>query len=447
MTNTSKNHPIRYMTIRELGEMPQLRRLSTAQREAMLTVAQVLPFRVNNYVVDELIDWDRCPEDPIFQLTFPQPEMLSAGQRTRVLRAVGDRSELRRAVGEIRGELNPHPSGQLTHNVPVQDDEPVQGVQHKYAETCLVFPSFGQSCHAFCTYCFRWAQFVGDRDLKFATDREMSFLDYVRDHEEITDVLFTGGDPMTMRTEVLQRYVEPLLGAGYEHIQTIRFGTKMLSYWPYRVLSDDDSPDLLALLERIAASGKHVAVMAHFSHPRELETAAAAAAIGRLRDSGAVIRAQAPLIRHVNDEPAVWAKMWRAQVALGVVPYYMFVERDTGPKDYFSVPLARAAVIHRDATAQVSGLARTARGPVMSAHPGKVVVDGTIEISGRRYFSLRLLQARRSEWCGRPFLAEFDPAATWLSELRPAFGEPAFFFENEIAELDEAAGEVLAAAA
>ncbi|HEY8626198.1 MAG TPA: hypothetical protein VIL82_09335 [Solirubrobacteraceae bacterium] len=447
MINTSENHAIRYMTIRELGEMPQLRRLPSARREEMLTVAQVLPFRVNNYVVDELIDWARVPDDPMFQLTFPQPEMLSAEQRALLRATAGDRRELRRAVTEIRGELNPHPSGQLTHNVPLVDDQPVRGVQHKYAETCLVFPSFGQSCHAFCTYCFRWAQFVGDRDLKFATDREMNFLDYVRDHEEITDVLFTGGDPMTMRTDVLRRYVEPLLGAGYEHIETIRFGTKMLSYWPHRVLSDDDSPELLALLERIAASGKHVAVMAHFSHPRELETTAVAAAIGAMRDSGAVIRAQAPLVRHVNDDPAVWATMWRQQVALGVVPYYMFVERDTGPKDYFSVPLARAAAIHREATAQVSGLARSARGPVMSAHPGKVVVDGTIEIGGRQYFSLRLLQARRADWCGRPFLAEFDSQATWLSDLKPAFGEREFFFDDELAELDEAAGAVLAAAA
>jgi len=111
MINTSENHAIRYMTIRELGEMPQLRRLPSARREEMLTVAQVLPFRVNNYVVDELIDWARVPDDPMFQLTFPQPEMLSAEQRALLRATAGDRRELRRAVTEIRGELNPHPSG------------------------------------------------------------------------------------------------------------------------------------------------------------------------------------------------------------------------------------------------------------------------------------------------------------------------------------------------
>jgi KamA family protein len=448
MTMTQREaSELRYLTIRDLEEMPELRGVSSARREAMLAVAHVLPFRVNNYVINELIDWDRVLEDPIFRLTFPQPEMLSSGQRTRVLESMGERRELRKVASEIRLELNPHPSGQLTHNVPLLNGEPVRGVQHKYAETCLVFPSFGQSCHAFCTYCFRWPQFVGARDLKFATDREMNFLDYVREHEEITDVLFTGGDPMTMRADVLARYVAPLLGPGYEHVQTIRFGTKMLSYWPYRVLTDEDSLALLGLLEQVVSAGKHLAVMAHFSHPRELETVAAQAAVGRLHDTGAVIRAQAPLIRHINDDAGLWASMWREEVALGVMPYYMFVERDTGPKEYFGVPLVEAVEIYRNAMSQVSGLARTARGPVMSAHPGKVTVDGTVEIRGRQYFSLRLLQARQPDWCGRPFLAEFDSEATWLSDLRPAFGESEFFFEAELAGLDGAAETPLAVAA
>jgi Lysine 2,3-aminomutase len=325
---------IRYLTLRDLPALPQLRKLSPAWREEMLAVAHVLPFRVNAYVVDELIDWESVPDDPLFRLTFPQPDMLERRRVAAALDPHTSRQALRAEVARIRAELNPHPEGQLTHNVPMLDDEPVPGVQHKYAETCLIFPSFGQSCHAFCTYCFRWAQFVGDRELKFSTDRQMRYLDYLREHEEVSDVLFTGGDPLTMRTDVLSRYVEPLLAPAYEHVQTIRFGTKMLSYWPYRVVDDEDADELLRLLERVVEAGKHVAVMAHFSHPRELETAAVRAAIGRLQDTGAVLRAQAPLVLHVNDDPAVWASMWQAQVGLGVVPYYMFVERDTGAKRY-----------------------------------------------------------------------------------------------------------------
>jgi KamA family protein len=433
-SHRSKPRTIRFYTLRDLDRAPLAERLSVSQREAIRVVGQVLPFRANDYVVEELIDWSSVPEDPIFQLTFPQAGMLSFEEHLRVEKALaaGNRQDIQREVSEIRRRLNPHPAGQLDHNVPSTGNEPVPGVQHKYHETCLVFPSTSQTCHAFCTFCFRWAQFVGVPELKFATDREMSFIDYLRRHSEVSDVLFTGGDPMVMKAKLLARYLEPLLEPGFEHVQTIRLGTKMLAYWPYRVLSDEDSDELLRLLERVVASGRHLAVMAHFVHPRELGTPAVRAAIERLRSIGAVIRTQGPLVRHINDDAEAWAEMWREQVRLGLVPYYMFVERDTGAKRYFEVPLARALEIYREAMTQQSGLGRTARGPVLSALPGKVAVEGVAEIGGHKCFVLSFVQARNPDWCKRPFFAEFDPHATWLDDLRPAFGEREFFYEPEL---------------
>jgi len=123
--------------------------------------------------------------------------------------------------------------------------------------------------------------------------------------------------------------------------------------------------------------------------------------------------------------------MWRKQVRLGAIPYYMFVERDTGAKQYFEVRLARAVKIFNEAYRQVSGLARTVRGPSMSTTPGKVLVDGVAEIHGEKVFVLKFIQGRDPQWVGRPFFAEFDPEATWLSDLKPALGEDKFFFEEE----------------
>jgi len=216
----------------------------------------------------------------------------------------------------------------------------------------------------------------------------------------------------------------------FEHVTTIRIGTKALSFWPFRFLTDPDADDLLRLLEDLVRRGKHVAVMAHYNHWRELETPQAREAIRRVRDTGAVIRSQGPVLRHVNDDAGVWSRLWRTQVRLGIQPYYMFVERDTGARAYFELPLADAVRIHRGALRQVSGLARTACGPVMSAYPGKVEVQGVAEVRGERVFVLRFQQARDSDWVGRPFFARFDPAATWLDQLRPAFGETRFFFES-----------------
>lgn len=431
---------LEFYTLQNLDQLPQLDRLSREHRHAMQVVAHVLPFRTNNYVVEQLIDWEAVPDDPMFQLTFPQPGMLDTGRYERMSVALsnGHSAKEKRLIADtIRRELNPHPEGQLQHNVPCMDDQPVPGVQHKYRETVLVFPSVGQTCHAYCSFCFRWAQFVGMPDLKLATDESMRFCEYLRRHREVTDVLITGGDPMVMRAEVFARYVEPLLGDGFDHIQTIRIGTKSLSYWPYRFLSGDDSDQMLRLFERVIAAGKHLAMMAHFNHWKELSTEAVGQAISRLRSTGAVIRTQSPLVRRINDDAQVWARMWQRQVRVGCVPYYMFVERDTGAQHYFKVPLYRALEIYRDAIGQVSGLARTARGPVMSALPGKVVIDGVAEIGGRQVFALSFLQARDPSWCKVPFFAEFDPTAFWLTDLQPAFGETEFFFEQALRSLLE----------
>lgn len=237
----------------------------------------------------------------------------------------------------------------------------------------------------------------------------------------MTSVLFTGGDPMIMTAHVLRRYIEPLLEL--DQIESIRIGTKSLAYWPYKFTTDNDADETLRLFSDVVSSGRNLAFMAHFSHPRELELPVVSEAVRRIRETGAVIRTQAPLIRSINDDPALWESMWRTQTAMGMVPYYMFVERDTGPQDYFAVPLARAYDIFRTAYQNVSGLARTVRGPSMSATPGKVCVDGVVELFGEQVFALRLIQARNAELVGKPFYAKYDPTAVWVDDLKPAFAD------------------------
>ena len=411
--------------------------LSERDRLAVRAVATVLPFRTNTYVLDELIDWAAVPDDPVYRLVFPQPDMLPLQDVDRIaalLAGGAPDAEVKAIAHEVRMRLNPHPAGQLVLNAPRLDGTALPGLQHKYPETVLFFPKQGQTCHAYCTYCFRWAQFVDEPELKMATDHIDTLVAYLHRHPEVTSVLITGGDPMIMSSTVLRRYIEPLLDPSLEHIESIRIGTKSLGYWPQRYVTDKDADDTLRLFEEVGAKGRTLAFMAHYSHPRELSTPVAAQAIRRVRDTGAVIRTQAPLIRTVNDTAATWADMWRAQVTSGMVPYYMFVERDTGPQDYFAVPLARAHEIFRDAYASVSGLCRSVRGPSMSATPGKVCVDGVAEVAGEQVFVLRMLQARDPSLVGRPFFARYDNKAVWLTDLQPAFADR-FPFEPAPAEL------------
>jgi KamA family protein len=337
-------------------------------------------------------------------------------------------------ANEIRMQLNPHPDGQMEFNVPEIDGVKLTGMQHKYRQTILFFPSQGQTCHAYCTFCFRWPQFVGMNEMKFAMREAELLVKYVKQHKEVTDVLFTGGDPLIMKTKILSGYVESLLNEEIENLQTIRIGTKALSYWPHRFLTDDDADDLLRLFDKIVRSGKNLAIMAHFNHPVELSTEEVKSAIRRIRSTGAQIRTQSPVMRHINDSADAWAAMWRQQVNLNCIPYYMFIARDTGAQHYFSVPVVEAWDIFRHAYQKVSGVCRTVRGPSMSATPGKVQVLGVTEVNGKKVIVMRMLQGRNPDWVAQPFFAEYDEKAIWLDELKPAFREK-FFFEEELEKM------------
>ena len=426
---------------RDLDSIPQVQALPASTRLAMKAVSAVLPFRVSSYVIDQLIDWSAVPDDPIFQLTFPQRGMLEKPDLARMTSLVARGAPddvVQREARAIQHRLNPHPAGQMDLNVPVEGGERMLGIQHKYRETVLFFPAQGQTCHAYCSYCFRWPQFTGLDDLKFASGEADRLVRYLEAHPEVNSVLFTGGDPLVMRTALLRRYIEPLLQARLPHLTSIRIGTKAMAYWPYRFLTDTDAGDLARLFEEVVTSGRTLAFMAHYSHPRELSTPVAEAALRRITSTGAVVRCQSPIIRRVNDDARVWADLWRREVSLGAVPYYMFIARDTGARRYFELPLARVYEIYRDAISSVSGLARTARGPSMSCKPGKVTIDGVIDVRGEKAFALRLLQARDPAWVGRPFHASFDEQATWFDDLTPAFGEQEFFFSETLSEMERA---------
>ena len=415
-------------------QIPQLSILSEEQLEAIDVVGHVLPFKTNNYVIEELINWDNVPNDPMFTLTFPRKEMLS-NQHYEEMKAVlknnGSKNEIKEAANRIRLQLNPHPAGQ-EHNVPSLGNHKLSGMQHKYRETVLFFPSQGQTCHAYCTFCFRWPQFVGMDEMKFAMKETDLLVKYLEEHREVTDVLFTGGDPMVMKAKILRTYIEPLLDDKLHNVQTIRIGTKSLSYWPYKFLTDDDAGEILELFEKVVKSGRNLAIMAHFNHPVELGTDAVKKAIKLIRGTGAQIRTQSPVLKNINDDPAIWAEMWRKQVNQNCIPYYMFAVRDTGAQDFFGVPLVRAQQIFQQAYQMVSGVCRTVRGPSMSCTPGKVQILGTAEIMGKKVIVMRMIQGRNPDWVARPFFAEYDDKAIWIDQLKPAFGEEKFFFEDEL---------------
>ena len=419
----------RAYNIKSFKKIPQIQKyVSPRDIEDIEIAALVFPFKVNNYVVDKLIDWENYHNDPIFRLVFPHKDMLLPEhyERLKKLKEKGDEAELKKAIYEIRMSLNPHPADQKS-NIPEIGGKKLEGSQHKYKETILFFPKQGQTCHAYCSFCFRWPQFTGMNEMKFAMKEVDLLIEYIKAHPTITDLIFTGGDPLIMSTKLLRSYVEPILKADIPHLKNIRFGTKTLGFWPYRFTEDSDAEDLLKLFKEIVDAGYHLAFMAHFNHPKELQTEEVKEAVKRILQTGAIIRTQAPILKHINDSAEVWTTMWKEQVAINMIPYYMFIARDTGAQHYFGVPLVEAWKIYKEAISQVSGLARTVRGPSMSASPGKVAVSGVSEIDGEKVIVLNMLQAKNPELVDIPFFAKYDDKAQWITDLKPAFADKFIF--------------------
>jgi len=270
--------------IKSLKKIPQItQNLPEKELEEIEIAALIFPFKVNNYVLS-LIDWKNYKDDPIFRLVFPQKEMLKEEDYKKLKEASKDKLE--QIIYEIRMSLNPHPASQK-ENIPEINGVKLAGSQHKYKETILFFPKQGQTCHAYCSFCFRWPQFTGINELKFAMKEVETLIEYIKAHPSITDILFTGGDPMVMSAKIFKTYIDALIEANIPHLQNIRIGSKALAFWPYRFINDTDTPLLLETFKKIVDSGYHLAFMAHFNHYKELQTDAVKEAIKNIQKTGA----------------------------------------------------------------------------------------------------------------------------------------------------------------
>ncbi|MET9540625.1 lysine 2,3-aminomutase [Streptomyces sp. NPDC006553] len=375
-------------------------------------VGRVLPFRVGSHAADELIDWSHAPDDPLFRLLVPHRDLLAPADFAAVEQTLrdGDRDRLRLVVDGLCERLDPHPAGR-----------DAEAVRHTYPGTLLVLPDLRRSCPAHCASCFRRPLYAGDPALGRARGGPEAMTARLARHPDVTDVVLDGEDPLAMRAAELDAYLSPLLAA--PQVRTIRIRTRAVIHAPERFLAVSEgaaADDLLRVLERVVAAGRDLSLLLHLTHPRELDPTPTRRAVARVLETGAAIRTEAPVLRHVNDDAGVWARMWREQTALGLVPYRMLVERGAGARRCFGLPLAEVVDVHAEAVRQwAQGLAPVVGGPVMSTELGALVVDGVVRIGQGPAFALRALRARDPALAGAVAYARFDPAARWWDELTP----------------------------
>jgi KamA family protein len=361
------------LRVRYITRLSQLDGLTPEERRRLEPVAARYVFRLNDYYLN-LINWND-PDDPIRRLVIPDANELNDW-----------------------GNLDASEEASYT---------PVRGCQHKYSDTALLLVN--EVCGAYCRYCFRKRLFMNDND-----DASIDYsdgLNYIAEHEEITNVLLTGGDPMIMSTHRLEKIFSDV--AAVPHVRIIRIGTKMVAFNPFRVLDD---PDLLRLIREYSGSKTQVYVMNHFDHPREL-TPPAREALRLLLEAGAQIVNQCPIVRGVNDRPQTFATLFRELSFLGCPPYYVFQGRPTAGNEPYEVPIVEGLQIFTEANRRVSGLAKRARF-VMSHATGKIEISGADE----RFIYMRYHRSHWSEDYGQMIIALRDDDAYWLDQLTVVSG-------------------------
>jgi KamA family protein len=347
-----------------LGSIPQL---APAQQETLQPVSEKFVFRTNEYY-QSLIDWSD-PADPIRRIIIP------------------DTGEL-----EEWGRLDA--SDEHTYTV-------VPGCEHKYADTALLLVN--DVCGGYCRFCFRKRLFLDDND---EVVRDVSqALHYIAAHEEISNVLLTGGDPLLMSTRKLENIIASV--RQIEHVNIIRIGSKIPAFNPHRILNDPTLPEMIS---RYSTGQKRIYIMAHFNHPREL-TETAVQGLRALLDAGAMIVNQTPLIRGVNDRPEILAELFDRFAFLGIPPYYVFQCRPTLGNKPFSVPVEEAYTTFLQAQGVACGLARRARF-CMSHSSGKIEVIGLTEES----VIMRYHRAANPSEHGRVMIFPRDPRAHWFDD-------------------------------
>ena len=273
------------------------------------------------------------------------------------------------------------------------------GLQHKYPQTVLLLST--NHCAMYCRYCFR-KRMVGSHPEETVDNLDAAF-SYIKNHQEISNVLISGGDSFMLDNGTIETYLSSL--CNIEHLDYIRFGTKTPVVFPQRIYDD---PELLEILKTYNRK-KPIYISTQFNHPREL-TPEALRAIACLQDQGLTIKNQTVLLKGVNDTPQTLGTLLKELTKARIIPYYVFQCRPvTGVKDQFQVPLKEGFQIVEKAKMMQNGNGKCFR-YIMSNIHGKLEILG--ESAGKMFFKYH--QAKDPSDYGRIFSLNLSDDMCWI---------------------------------
>lgn len=221
-------------------------------------------------------------------------------------------------------------------------NNPAPRIIHRYPDRLLFLVT--DTCSVYCRYCTRKHFTASDQAFVKSGEYDQA-LSYIKSKTGLREVILSGGDPLTLSDNVLDRVLTDL--RSIEHVEIIRIGSRMPVVCPMRI-----TPELVAMIR------KHhpVFMMTHFNHPREL-TRESADALLRMVDHGIPVFNQLVLLNGVNNHPAIIQALSRRLLYLRVKPYYMFQCDPSEGTDHLRTSVEDSLEIQRELWGRLSGLA------------------------------------------------------------------------------------------
>jgi lysine 2,3-aminomutase len=223
-----------------------------------------------------------------------------------------------------------------------QDDMPVPGLIHRYRDRALLIAT--TTCSMYCRHCTR-KRIAGTRESSISSRRLRQVVEYLQAHSEITDVIISGGDPLTMADAAIEMVLSALRSV--PSVQIIRIGTRVPVVLPMRI-----TDELVQMLRKYHP----LWINTHFNHPNEL-TPESAAACTKLADAGIPMGNQSVLLRGVNDQPQIIEQLCRSLIRIRVRPYYLYQCDLVRGVEHFRTSVRAGIEIMEYLRGRISGLA------------------------------------------------------------------------------------------
>lgn len=225
---------------------------------------------------------------------------------------------------------------------PLLEEEysPVPCLVHRYPDRVLLLAS--NKCAMYCRFCTRKRK-VG-KEVTITKDMIASAIDYISKHNEVRDVIISGGDPLMLDDDVLEWIIKSL--RDIPHIEIIRIGTRVPCTMPARV-----TPKLVDMLKKYHP----IFVNVHFEHPMEI-TPESRKACEMLADAGIPLANQAVMLRGINDDPKVLRELFHKLIQMRVKPYYLYQADCVKGTEHFRTTIEQGLDVMKSLYGYTSGM-------------------------------------------------------------------------------------------